>query len=641
MAEARSAVSVEQEFHSKKHHEPMEQANDWTVIYTTWIRLLKRRYYRTRNLIRNGLWPTSLWNLAVVVLALTCIQQFPFSFMVSFAEALTAFAEMLPLPAGVPLLIREMAASFLCGLSFFIIVLHLRRYLLRMLLAYRGWMYEPPRKQSAVTLAWGVLVRLVTGSHPTLFSYQRSLPRLSVPPLKDTLNKLLVSLKPLYIDHEDEFTKLKVEAAEFEKTLGPKLQNALVLKSWWAPNYVSDWWQKYVYLMGRSPLPINSNYYIMDQCNWTPTTSQTTRAAAVLYQIMLVKQMIERQSMEPLVIRKTIPICMAQYENIFCTTRIPGEEIDTLLHQEILDSRHVAVYCKGVMYKVNVYDHQRRILAPQTLEQMLDWIVKDAENYQEEYTEEQKSIAALTSLDRTSWWRVRKEHFGSGINKESLDTVESAIFFVVLDSNSFPHHALSGRGSYLLHGDGRCLWFDKSFNLVVFENGKMGINCEHSHADAPALGHMMEYNMLQEAYTIHYPDRVTPVTNASTKYQPPIRLIWEIGPVLRAQILRALSCHQQNIENLDLVLADHNSFGKGFIKTCKVSPDAFIQMALQVTYLKNAGKQALTYEASMTRLYLHGRTETVRSLSVEAAAFAKNQRDRLSKIVLAASHFPA
>lgn len=26
----------------------------------------------------------------------------------------------------------------------------------------------------------------------------------------------------------------------------------------------------------------------------------------------------------------------------------------------------------------------------------------------------------------------------------------------------------------------------------------MGINCEHSHADAPALGHMMEYNMLQE-----------------------------------------------------------------------------------------------------------------------------------------------
>ena len=55
----------------------------------------------------------------------------------------------------------------------------------------------------------------------------------------------------------------------------------------------------------------------------------------------------------------------------------------------------------------------------------------------------------------------------------------------------------------------------------------------------------------------------------------------------------------------------------------QVSPDAFIQMALQVTYLKNAGKLALTYEAAMTRLYLHGRTETVRSLTSKASAFAQ------------------
>lgn len=26
---------------------------------------------------------------------------------------------------------------------------------------------------------------------------------------------------------------------------------------------VSDWWEEYVYLRGRSPLVVNSNYYIM------------------------------------------------------------------------------------------------------------------------------------------------------------------------------------------------------------------------------------------------------------------------------------------------------------------------------------------------------------------------------------------
>lgn len=28
---------------------------------------------------------------------------------------------------------------------------------------------------------------------------------------------------------------------------------------------VSDWWEEYVYLRGRSPLVVNSNYYIMVQ----------------------------------------------------------------------------------------------------------------------------------------------------------------------------------------------------------------------------------------------------------------------------------------------------------------------------------------------------------------------------------------
>lgn len=35
-------------------------------------------------------------------------------------------------------------------------------------------------------------------------------------------------------------------------------------------------------------------------------------------------------------------------------------------------------------------------------------------------------------------------------------------------------------------------WFDKSFNLISYPNGKMGVNIEHSWADAPIVGHMWE-----------------------------------------------------------------------------------------------------------------------------------------------------
>ena len=55
----------------------------------------------------------------------------------------------------------------------------------------------------------------------------------------------------------------------------------------------------------------------------------------------------------------------------------------------------------------------------------------------------------------------------------------------------------------------------------------------------------------------------------------------------------------------------------------QVSPDAYIQAALQLTFYREQGHVALTYEAAMMRLFKLGRTETVRSLTEETAAFIK------------------
>jgi carnitine O-palmitoyltransferase 1 len=46
-------------------------------------------------------------------------------------------------------------------------------------------------------------------------------------------------------------------------------------------------------------------------------------------------------------------------------------------------------------------------------------------------------------------------------------------------------------------------------------------------------------------------------------------------------------------------------------------------MALQLAYYRDFGKFSLTYEASTTRLYREGRTETVRSCSIESCAWVK------------------
>ena len=48
------------------------------------------------------------------------------------------------------------------------------------------------------------------------------------------------------------------------------------------------------------------------------------------------------------------------------------------------------------------------------------------------------------------------------------------------------------------------------------------------------------------------------------------------------------------------------------IQKLKASPDAVIQMAMQIAYFQMTGKNPLTYEAATTTLFDLGRTETIR-----------------------------
>lgn len=40
-------------------------------------------------------------------------------------------------------------------------------------------------------------------------------------------------------------------------------------------------------------------------------------------------------------------------------------------------------------------------------------------------------------------------------------------------------------------------WFDKSFTLISFKNGLLGLNTEHAWADAPIIGHLWEVTGLE------------------------------------------------------------------------------------------------------------------------------------------------
>lgn len=64
-------------------------------------------------------------------------------------------------------------------------------------------------------------------------------------------------------------------------------------------------------------------------------------------------------------------------------------------------------------------------------------------------------------------------------------------------------------------------------------------------------------------------------------------------------------------------------YGHAFLKRYKLSPDFFVQQAIQLAYYKTFKFIPAVYETAHTRLFYHGRTETVRSLTNESLAFCK------------------
>lgn len=287
------------------------------------------------------------------------------------------------------------------------------------------------------------------------------------------MKRYLLSVRPLLDD--EAFERVTREAKEFENGIGKKLQWYLVLKSWWSSNYVSDWWEEYVYLRGRSPLMVNSNYYGADSFA-VPSNNQTARAASMTYWMLQFRKKLDRQELKPIMSQGLVPLCSSQYERMFNTSRIPGVEGDKIVHYE--DSKHIVVLYKGCYYKMMIYD-KGRLLNACELQHQLEQIVNKKD---ETSSHGEKYLASLTAWNRTKWAQTREKFFTTGVNKTTLHEIDSAAFFLALNENSFDFSEVRNQEQYdqyakqCLHGRIYDRWFDKSFQLCVSSNGRVSFN---------------------------------------------------------------------------------------------------------------------------------------------------------------------
>lgn len=172
--------------------------------------------------------------------------------------------------------------------------------------------------------------------------------------------------------------------------------------------------------------------------------------------------------------------------------------------------------------------------------------------------------------------------------------------------------------------------------MVIYDNGLGGSNVEHSFIDAWVYTTLGEFLLCNEHY--ENGDVKKLLNDGKTSLEDPIKLNWQFDDHLIDRIKSAEAEMKEIIENFCLK-AYLAPYSKGQIKKFKLSPDGFIQMALQLAYFRLHGHTPKTYEPATSRLFLLGRTETIHPVSNDSEKFVKamnnlnsNNEDRIKHL---------
>lgn len=482
------------------------------------------------------------------------------------------------------------------------------------------------------------------------FAQQHKLPKLPVPPLEDTCKRYLRALEALQETEDHERTKEVVQ--NFLKGDGPRIQDALVKWAETKDSYIEDFWYE-SYLNHTDPVVLALNPFFILENDPTPDrAAQLPRASALITSSLGFIHDLRAGLLQPDSVRGTA-LDMDQYTRLFGAARIPTERGCRM--QVYNDSRHIVVLRRGQFYWFDVLDDENRpVLTERDVLRILRAIVADADKTAI-HEVSRSALGVLSTENRKVWSDLRKEIKKDGHNEACLEVMDSALFVVCLDDASPKDLSeLCSNflcGTYELDGGiqiGTCTnrWYDK-LQIIVCADGSAGINFEHTGVDGHTVLRFAadvytdELMLLARSINPSAPQlfhaTLSPYAK-SFKRKPgqplppklrhpidtaPKKLEWNLNSVLRVGIQFAETRLSDLICQNDCQALEFKGYGKNFITSHGFSPDAFVQMAFQAAYFGLYGRTECVYEPAMTKAFLHGRTEAIRSVQPESVHFTK------------------
>ncbi|XP_035523487.1 carnitine O-acetyltransferase [Morone saxatilis] len=451
-------------------------------------------------------------------------------------------------------------------------------------------------------------------------THQKGLPGLPVPPLQQTCERYIGALEPIVEVDELKHTNELVD--EFQKAggIGERLQRGLEKRASNAENWLSEWWVQVAYLEYRLPVVVHSSPgLVLPRMNFRDKKGQIRFAAKLIAGVLDFKTMIDNETL-PVEYLGGKPLCMNQYYEVLSSCRIPGLKRDSVVNhaKSSRPPRHITVVHNFQFFVLDVYNSDGTPLTSDQLCVQLERICSSSTQADVE------PVGILTTHHRDSWGKAYVNLIKDKTNKESVSAIQRSIFALCLDG-AMPRVSddtyRSSAAIQMLHGGGSQWnsgnrWFDKTLQFIIGEDGTCGANYEHAPAEGPPIVALIDH-------VVEYTRKPEMVRSPMVPLHMPRKLHFNITPEIKKDIEEAKHHMNTLAQDLDMRVIVFGHFGKNVPKAHKMSPDAFIQIALQLAYYRMYKCCCATYESASLRMFRLGRTDTIRSASSASAAFVK------------------
>ncbi|XP_069671918.1 choline O-acetyltransferase-like isoform X2 [Periplaneta americana] len=395
-----------------------------------------------------------------------------------------------------------------------------------------------------------------------------------------------------------------------------------------------------MYLNNPVPLPINSNPGMV----FPPRTFRSSHdiarlAARFISGVLCHKDVMDRRAIpiERATSReKGQPLCMSQYYRLLTSYRQPGRPRDCIystLEQGNTVPENIVVACRNQFYLMALKPEQNRLSEEEMAAQFLHIMQESSQR------PSPPPVGILTAERRDTWAAMREKLKEDSMNSHNLELIGNALLAICLDEplpasfncrtlrSDLPEavrgHIVDSRDEtnmahQMIHGGGSAAssanrWFDITMQIIISNDGVWGLCYEHSPSEGVAVVQFLE-DIFKKCDSTPLP---TKPIQSNIQYPPPLRLEWSLDQQCQKYIQDAMQNLDCLVEDLDFYVYRFPGYGKEFIKSVKCSPDAYIQLSLQLAYFRLYRKLVATYESASTRRFLLGRVDCIRSAHSE------------------------